>query len=310
MRQESEQEKIVAVDIVLENCEVFRFDVKDFEWIYIRDVRPTYDVCAYGNEMYYRAYGGVELCIAREANRTAVYSPECLNDLLDYTPFQRLQWHPDVTALDLLYSDGTAHYIYVPFDGEETSSLQSTHEDEEGNLCLNIRPYKAEPEDEEEDEDEDEDEDDVPGPELLDRLAHDMARLRNHIEHRLPLTEEPVPWDSSCRWLCDMLKNVNRRIGAMIFPQFLYEDGEDIAYRRLYKEVLRITILWKKKSGPVWAKWRGQEDEQIVQALKSMKRVTQALAQLRHLVEDERAIARWTHGVPKNEGGESSENGA
>ena len=305
MRQKSEQEKIVAVDIVLENCEVLSFDVKDFNQIHIRDVRPVYDMGACRRETHYRVYGGVELNIARAANYTATHWPEMISYL---TPFQRLKCSPDVTALDLIYSDGTTQYIYVPFDGEEESSLQSTYEDEEGDLCLTIRPSTAEPEDEEEAEAEDED--DVPGPELLDRLAHDMARLRNHIEHRLPLTEEPVPWDSSCRWLCDMLQNVNRRIGAMIFPQFLYEDGEDIAYRRLYKEVLRITILWKKKSGPVWAKWRGQEDEQIVQALKSMKRVTQALAQLRHLVEDERAIARWTHGVPKTEGGERSENGA
>ena len=95
------------------------------------------------------------------------------------------------------------------------------------------------------------------------RLEHDLARIRDHMAHRLPITNLPDQWYSSCRSIHGAIQKVNRRIGAMIFPQFLYEDGEDIIYGRLREAARKMIDLWKEKRAPVLAQWNGRTDKKL-----------------------------------------------
>lgn len=147
MEKERERDNVVAIDFIFENVEVLRFDMDAFGFIDIRDIRQDYHTFLGDRTLCpgYRAYGRVELTIKKEADDHPKYRPSVYEAL---TPFERLKLFPDVVALELIYSDGTSREIYVPFDGDEISSLQTVYDDEEGNLFLKIEPCPPESEEE------------------------------------------------------------------------------------------------------------------------------------------------------------------
>lgn len=148
MCQQRDRDKVVAIDFIFENVEVLRFDMDAFGFIDIRDIRQDYHTFLGDRTLRpgYRAYGMVELTIKKAADDHPKYWPSVYEEL---TPFERLKLFPDVVALELIYSDDTSRTIYVPFDGDEVSSLQTVYDDEEGNLFLKIEPSPPESEEEE-----------------------------------------------------------------------------------------------------------------------------------------------------------------
>ena len=301
MCQQRDRDKVVAIEIVFENVEVLRFDIGAFERVDIRDVRKHYYGGAVGyaelrdlyevltnKDLYsdahtecrpfYLAHGHVWLCIKKEANDTTKYRPSMCEDL---TPFQRLKCSPDVTALALIYSDGTTQSIWVPFDGEEESSLQSTYEDEAGNLCLHIRPCPPEREK------------NVPvwGRKRIahvddEYLSHAIASIKGGL-YNLPTKDVPDAWYAQCAFIHDDLRRINRRIGKVQFYSSDSWEEAEARYQRLRKKVSATMEAWEKKSAPVLAKWKGKKRNRPVRAIYEMECVSRGLAQILHLIEDE-----------------------
>lgn len=281
MQKERERDNVVAIEIGFENVEVLRFDIGAFEQVDIGDVRKHYYGCRGGSapfEPFYKAHGHVRLCIRKAANDTTKYRPSMCEEM---TPFQRLKCSPDVTSLDLIYSDGTRQSIWVPFDGEEESVLQSTYEDEDGNLCLHIRPR------------------------LKKRgrtvriwgrkgIAHvdesyvyyAMGLIEMDV-HALPTKDVPDAWYAECEFIHDDLRRINRRIGKVqFFSSDSWEEAE-ARYQWLRKMVSAPMEAWEKKSAPVLAKWKGKKRNRPVRAIYEMECVSRGLAQILHLIEDE-----------------------
>lgn len=281
MCQQRDRDKVVAIEIGFKNVEVLRFDIGAFEQVDIGDVRKHYYGCRGGSapfEPFYKAHGHVRLCIRKEANDTTKYRSSVYEKM---TPFQRLKYSADVTSLALIYSDGTRQSIWVLFDGQEESVLQSTYEDEDGNLCLHIRPrlkkrgrtvWICGRE----------------GIEHVDEayVYYAMGLIEMDV-HDLPTKDLPDAWYAECEFIHDDLRRINRRIGKVQFFSSDAPEEAEARYRRLHKMVSAPMEAWEKKSAPVLAKWKGKKRNRPVRAIYEMECVSRGLAQILHLIEDE-----------------------
>lgn len=110
--------KVKYVDIVLENCEVFRVSPKSIESITINNIQRYLGINCFqykNGEIYENI--STDKVIIKLKNFSKIKDitkfPTNLNFL------ERINYIKDITHLDLNYDDGTKEYITVPWDEHE-----------------------------------------------------------------------------------------------------------------------------------------------------------------------------------------------
>lgn len=146
--------KITAVKIVFENCEVLRFPVDVFETLLISNLQTDYRMFPGHGEIVKICWanGGVAFKLKKEADdrKYFVLSTELEPGREECpAPFQRLQARMNITRLYLVYADGSDLWINVPYrfqwKGGEESLLQSVEIDpEDGGLWVWIEADEEE----------------------------------------------------------------------------------------------------------------------------------------------------------------------
>ena len=138
--------KVVAIDIVLENCQGMHFSIDDFKDIYIRGLQTNLsksewdDPCEMKSYLY--ASGGVDLIIKKEANRT----DKLFHSFEDsHPPFDYLLHTQNIVELCLVHEDESETRIVVPYEEamgvsswDEESIMQTTSLEDDGNLFIRI----------------------------------------------------------------------------------------------------------------------------------------------------------------------------
>lgn len=138
--------KVVAIDIVLENCQGMHFSIDDFKTIYIRGLQTNLsksewdDPCEMKSYLY--ASGGVDLTIKKEANRT---DKLFLSHDDSRPPFDYLLHMPNIVRLCLVHEDESETRIEVPYEEamgssswDEESIMQTSRLEDDGNLFIEI----------------------------------------------------------------------------------------------------------------------------------------------------------------------------
>ena len=136
-------ENVVAIDIVLENCQGMHFSIDDFENIYIRGLQTNLskrdDSCGMESHLY--ASGGVYLTIKKEANRT---DKLFLSFEDSRPPFDYLLHIPNIVWLCLVHEDESVTRIEVPYEAamgvpsDDASIMQTARLEDDGNLFIRI----------------------------------------------------------------------------------------------------------------------------------------------------------------------------
>lgn len=142
-------EKVKYIEIVLENCEVIRINIEHIEFLSVRGIafNDFFSIYTDGKKRIERNTSCKYLNIVINKKADKIY--KSFGMFPDFTVFERLTKHDDITAID--YLDGNAETIEsisVPWkdkvyeDGyvsEENSSCQSSKIDENGNLEIIIK---------------------------------------------------------------------------------------------------------------------------------------------------------------------------
>lgn len=136
--------KVVAIDIVLENCQGMHFSIDDFSNIRIYGIQTNLskrnDSCEMESSLY--ASGGVELTIKKEANKT---DKLFLSFGDSRPPFDYLLHIPNIVWICLVHEDESETKIKVPYEvamgvssWDEESIMQTSRLEDDGNLFIEI----------------------------------------------------------------------------------------------------------------------------------------------------------------------------
>lgn len=136
--------KVVAIDIVLENCQGMHFSIDDFTSVGIDGIQTNIskrnDSCEMESSLY--ASGGAYLRIKKEANdKGKLFISHDTSRL----PFDYLLSTPNIVRLLLIHEDESTTSIDVPYEEamgdpswSEESIMQTARLEDNGNLFIKI----------------------------------------------------------------------------------------------------------------------------------------------------------------------------
>lgn len=130
--------KVKNIDLVLENCEVLKFDSKYIGRFYMTNITRT--ISRKASNFISESYSAenVFLQLFSEGNDSIAFEQSWSSNEF---PFDRLQQYPDIVAIDVFYEDGSNDYILVNWLGnsDEINRNQTTKLNEyTGDLFLVI----------------------------------------------------------------------------------------------------------------------------------------------------------------------------
>uniref|UniRef100_A0AAU8GTG7 Uncharacterized protein n=1 Tax=Mammaliicoccus phage MSShimriz1 TaxID=3230127 RepID=A0AAU8GTG7_9VIRU len=113
--------KIEYIDLVLENCDVVRLEPNQVNNFYIEEVTETMsfygessDGVQHKSNSKRCKYFSIEILNSREILQTSF--SDMAFDLDRSSVYEMITNYSDITAVDLIYKDGTNDYIYVDFN--------------------------------------------------------------------------------------------------------------------------------------------------------------------------------------------------
>lgn len=113
--------KIEYIDLVLENCDVVRLEPNQVNNFYIEEVTETMsfygessDGVQHKSNLKRCKYFSIEIINSREILQTSF--SDMAFDLDPSSVYDMITNYSDITAVDLIYKDGTNDYIYVDFN--------------------------------------------------------------------------------------------------------------------------------------------------------------------------------------------------
>ncbi|XWX32539.1 hypothetical protein LCFBJUUZ_CDS0080 [Staphylococcus phage PG-2021_76] len=131
--------KIEYIDLVLENCDVVRLEPNQVNRFNIEGI--TESISFYGESSIgfqhksnskRCSYFGIEILNSREILQTSF--SDMAFDLDSSTVHEMITDYSDITAVDLIYQDGTNDYIYVDFNDFNDNYNINQKELEYGNV--------------------------------------------------------------------------------------------------------------------------------------------------------------------------------
>lgn len=130
--------RVERIDIVLENCEVIKIRAEDSGSCYVGEIDRTIRRVASNSISEVARSKSVIIELLDRANCSESYATTW--DGNEELPFDRLTKHRDICALDIVYTDGTNDYIYVPWGGDDDyeNSYQESVVTSEGSLRIRI----------------------------------------------------------------------------------------------------------------------------------------------------------------------------
>lgn len=130
--------RVERIDIVLENCEVIEIKAEDTGTIYVGEIYRTIWRVASNSISEIVRSKSVIIELLDRANCSESYANTWSGN--EELPFDRLTKHRDICALDIVYTDGTNDYIYVPWGGDDDyeNSYQESAVTSEGSLRIRI----------------------------------------------------------------------------------------------------------------------------------------------------------------------------
>lgn len=126
--------KLLAVDIVTENCDVFRVNV------------PDIDICINGITDHIASYNGDGTLLREKmANEVIlVIKPNAYEIKSDFSEvlfkaFAEDRFYENITHIDLVYNDNTNEYIMVPWKGDNYVNKAQKVEVLEDKIIISLR---------------------------------------------------------------------------------------------------------------------------------------------------------------------------
>jgi len=117
------------LELVLENCEVIKFNAKHIKTLEIKNIKKEIQRIAFNSILEYIFCEDFIIQISSKANTLDAY--ETTWGILDNRlPFERINDFKDIAAIDVCYDDDTTEYIYVNWSkdsGTCVNSYQSSH---------------------------------------------------------------------------------------------------------------------------------------------------------------------------------------
>ncbi|AFF28499.1 hypothetical protein qdsa002_38 [Staphylococcus phage qdsa002] len=107
---------IKYIDLVLENCDVVRLEPQDVSRFHIEGVTEgidyygTYKGTSHMNRTRHCTYFGILINKPKEIHQVGFAYPDNTN------AYEMITAYSDITAIDIIYEDGTNEYIYVDFN--------------------------------------------------------------------------------------------------------------------------------------------------------------------------------------------------
>lgn len=107
---------IKYIDLVLENCDVVRLEPKDVNRFHIKgitegiDYYDTYKGDSHISRTRQCTYFGILIDKPKEILQVGFSYPDNTN------AYEMITAYSDITAIDIIYEDGTNEYIYVDFN--------------------------------------------------------------------------------------------------------------------------------------------------------------------------------------------------
>lgn len=113
--------KLEYIDLVLENCDVVRLEPNQVNNFHIEEVTETMsfygessDGVQHKSNLKRCKYFSIEIINSREILQTSFSDMDF--DLDRSSVYEMITNYSDITAVDLIYKDGTNDYIYVDFN--------------------------------------------------------------------------------------------------------------------------------------------------------------------------------------------------
>ncbi|TYS25136.1 hypothetical protein FZC71_00895 [Bacillus subtilis] len=108
--------KVKSIDLVLENCEVLKFDSKYIGRFYMTNITRT--ISRKASNLIGENYSAenVFLQLFAEGNDSNAFKQTWPSN--SELPFDRLQQCPDIVAIDVFYEDSSNDYILVNWSGD------------------------------------------------------------------------------------------------------------------------------------------------------------------------------------------------
>lgn len=108
--------EIMSIDIALENCEVITVKAEHIKYLKLHNIGRSITKFNYSNSFENTLQSeGLFLRISSASNTYDSFT--CTWDDGEVTPFQRLQEHLDIVAININYTNGDKEYIYAPWGG-------------------------------------------------------------------------------------------------------------------------------------------------------------------------------------------------